>query len=72
MSIKLRTLDSLSHEIYERISQDKPYDKKLKIYSKEEIEFILSYFEKKEDYEKCNIIHTFMKNRFNHKSRFSK
>lgn len=72
MTLNLRTLDSLANEIYERIAQDKPYDKKLKIYSKDEIEFILSYFEKREDYEKCNIIHTFMKNRFNHKSRFLK
>ena len=70
MTLKLRTLDSLANETYERISQNKPYDKKLKIYSKDEIEFILSYFEKKEDYEKCNIIHTFIKNRFNHKSGF--
>jgi hypothetical protein len=42
------------------------------MYSKKEIEFVLNYFEKIEEYEKCNDILIFMKNRFDHKKGFLK
>lgn len=62
--IKLRTLDSVMLEVYDRITLNKPFDKKLKPYSKEKIKMALDFFERKEDYEKCKVIYDFINNRF--------
>lgn len=64
--IKLRTLNSFMNEVYDRISQNKPFDDKLKPYKESQIKEVLEYFEDKEDYEKCQVISKFINERFNH------
>lgn len=64
--IRLKSVESTMNEIYQRVVQNKPFDKNLKIYSKEKIEEVLSFFEKIEDYEKCHKLKLFIKERFNH------
>ena len=70
--IKLRTKDSVMKEIFERISENKPFDKNLKPYKESLIRDTLSHFEDKEDYEKCQVISDFINQRFNHVTNFLK
>ncbi len=69
---KLRTQDSIMCEMFERINQNKPFDKNLKPYNKELIEKIIIYFIETEEYEKCEILNNFLKNRFNHEISYKK
>jgi hypothetical protein len=69
---KLRTLNSVMNEVYNRISQNKPFDKNLKPYKKSYIDEVLEYFEDREDYEKCQILSDFINSRFNHVTNFLK
>lgn len=64
--IKLKTLDSVMIEVYDRIIVNKPFDKNLKPYTKESLEKTLKFFERKEDYEKCQVIFNFINKRFSH------
>jgi len=57
-------------EMYDRILQNKPFDSRLKPYSKNNLKQLLSYLEQIEEYEKCQIINIFIKKRFNHKYNF--
>lgn len=70
--IKLKTKDSYLKEIYQRISENKPFDKNLKPYKESLIRDTLLYFEEKEDYEKCQVISDFINKRFNHVTNFLK
>jgi hypothetical protein len=70
--IKLKTKDSYLKEIYQRISENKPFDKSLKPYKESLIRDTLLYFEEKEDYEKCQVISDFINKRFNHVTNFLK
>ncbi len=63
---RLKSVEASMIEICERILQNKPFHKNLKPYTLVEIKNTLNYFEKKEDYEKCLILHSFMQNNFNH------
>jgi hypothetical protein len=56
--------------IYNRICENKPFDEKLKPYSKKDLKKLLFYLEQKEEYEKCQIVNNFIKERFNHKYNF--
>jgi hypothetical protein len=60
------------NEVYNRISQNKPFDKNLKPYKKSYIDEVLEYFEDREDYEKCQILSDFINSRFNHVTNFLK
>jgi hypothetical protein len=53
-------------EVYERISQNKPFDTNLKTYKESQVKDVLDYFEEREDYEKCQVISKFINERFNH------
>jgi hypothetical protein len=64
--LKLRTLNSFMNEVYQRISENKPFDINLKPYKEEQIREVLKYFEDREDYEKCQVISNFLNIRFNH------
>ena len=64
--LKLRTLNSFMFEVYERISQNKPFDTSLKPYKESQVKDVLDYFEEREDYEKCQVISNFINERFNH------
>lgn len=52
--------------MYNRICKNKPFDKKLKPYSKKDLKKLLTYLEQKEEYEKCQVVNNFIKKRFNH------
>jgi hypothetical protein len=60
------------NEVYNRISQNKPFDKTLKPYKKSHIDEVLEYFEDREDYEKCQILSDFINSRFNHVTNYLK
>ena len=64
--IRLRTLESVMNEIYQRVNLNKPFDKNLEPYSKKKLEETLNYFEEKEEFEKCQILNQFINERFNH------
>lgn len=46
--------------IYQRLSQNKPFDQLLNPYSRETIKNVLYHYEKNEEYEKCKIIIKFL------------
>jgi hypothetical protein len=60
------------NEVYQRIFENKPFDKNLKPYKESLIRDTLLYFEEKEDYEKCQVISNFLNQRFNHVTNFLK
>jgi hypothetical protein len=62
----LRTQHSVMCEVFNRISQNKPFDKKLRPYNKKLIEETINYFISLEEYEKCELLNGFLKERFNH------
>lgn len=66
--IKLVKLNK--EEIFERISKGIPFDKKLKLYSKIQLQLVLQYLEEKEEFEKCEIVKSFIEKRFDHKSNY--
>ena len=70
--IKLTTKDSLMREIYQRICENKPFDKNLKTYKENLLTMVLNHFEEKEDYEKCQILSDFINERFNHVKNYLK
>jgi hypothetical protein len=70
--LKLRTLNSFMNEVYQRISENKPFDINLKPYKEEQVREVLEYFEDREDYEKCQVISNFLNKRFNHTTNFLK
>jgi hypothetical protein len=53
-------------EIFERISNGKPFNSDLKPYSKLEVASAIKLLERDEQYEKCAILYKFYKNRFRH------
>jgi len=59
-------------EVYQRISENKPFDINLKPYKESQIREVLEYFEEREDYEKCQIISDFLNIRFNHITNYLK
>jgi hypothetical protein len=71
-SFRLRTQDSVMCEIFERIKQNKPFDKNLKPYNKDIVEKIINYFISTEEYEKCEVLNNFLKIRFNHEISYKK
>lgn len=70
--IKLKTKDSYLKEIYQRISENKPFDKNLKPYKEDLLRETLLYFQEKEDYEKCQVLSDFISQRFNHITNYLK
>jgi len=70
--LKLRTLNSFMNEIYQRISENKPFDTNLKPYKESLIKETLEYFLVREDYEKCQVLSDFLNIRFNHNINYLK
>lgn len=70
--LQLKTLSSKMNEMFTRISLNKPFDKNLKLYSKEDIVYLLTYLEDKEEYEKCQVISNYLQTRFNHSENYLK
>lgn len=66
MRFKVKPINLLMEETFERINQKKHFDKNLTPYKKDFLLKTLEFFEKEEEYEKCKIINDFIKDRFNH------
>ena len=60
----------LMNNSYERINQGKYYDMNFKAYEKNFIEKMISYFEEREEYEKCKVLFDFSKERFDHEKNY--
>lgn len=69
-SIKLIPFEYVINDTYERIINNKPYDDKLKPYSVDFLELILEGLIEREEYMKCQVIHDFMKTRYDHISNY--
>jgi hypothetical protein len=70
--LKVKTLNSFMNEVYERVSKNKPFDFNLKPYKESKIREVLEYFEKIEDYEKCQVLSDFINKRYNHNKNYLK
>jgi hypothetical protein len=57
-------------EVFNRCKQNRPYSKKLEIYSEKYLKFILKELEYLEEYEKCHFLNQFIKERFDHKKNY--
>jgi hypothetical protein len=57
-------------EIYNRVKSGKPFNNKLKPYSKIQLDSVLYFLEGEEEYEKCQEIKNFIDNRFTHELGF--
>jgi hypothetical protein len=68
--IKLKLINP--DEVFERISSGKPYGKNLKPYTQIEIESSIRSFIEDEQYEKCGVLNSFLKERFNHELNYIK
>jgi hypothetical protein len=64
--IKLKLVDTLMDETFQRINSGIYFDNNLKPYRKEFLETVLNFYQEKERYEECSLIRDIIKNRFNH------
>jgi len=63
---------NIHQENYLRISNNIWFNSKLITYSQSDIENLINFFIEKEEYEKCHILQTKMKERFNHELNYKK
>lgn len=56
----------LVDKIYQMVCQNKPYDRKMRIYSKSILKKTLFTLEQQEEYEKCQTLKEFINKRFDH------
>jgi hypothetical protein len=52
--------------VFNRVNTGMPYDRKLKLYSKNYLKKVVTYLEEEEEYEKCSLLIEYIKIRFNH------
>jgi hypothetical protein len=64
--LTLKSYEYLMIETFKRIKENKHYDVNFKPYSKELLKNLLTFFEEREEYEKCKMIHEFIESRYNH------
>lgn len=60
-----------AEDIFQRVSKGKPYNRKLKPYSKLEIASAIKLLERDEEYEKCHFLNEWFKKRFEHEYNYS-
>ena len=65
MNLNIHSYDYLMNNSFDRIKDGKVYDNKLKTYSLDFIKELISFFEKKEEFEKCQLLIKFIE-RFDH------
>lgn len=68
--IILHSYDFLINSFFDRIKIGKLYDEGFKPYNKEIFKNSISYFESREEYEKCAYLLKLYKKRFNHNKNF--
>lgn len=64
--LTLKSYEYLMIETFKRIEENKHYDVDFKPYSKELLKNLLRFFEEREEYEKCKMIHELITSRYNH------
>jgi len=64
--IKLKLVDVLMSETFERLKSGIYFDNNLKPYRRDFLETVLKFYQEKERYEECSVIRDLIKNRFNH------
>ena len=70
MALRLKSFDFLIQDTFSRIEKGFPYSINLKPYTQELVKEVLQYFEEKEEFEKCIIIHKFIQERFQHEKNY--
>lgn len=68
----IRSYDYLMNSTLERIEIGKCFDERFKPYKEDFIKNMISYFEDKEEYEKCKTLVDFIDERFNHDKNYTK
>lgn len=68
---QLKSYDTLLNESFERIQSGKLHDEKLKPYEESFIWEMIYYFQRKEEYEKCQILKKSI-DIFNHEKNYTK
>lgn len=68
---QLKSYDTLLNESFERIQSGKLHDEKLKPYEESFIWEMIYFFQRKEEYEKCQILKSKLDN-YNHESNYNK
>jgi len=69
--IVMHSYSYLMNTTFERIESGKIYDISFKPYTKELIASLISYFEEREEYEKCQRLLEFSKSRFDHEKNYT-
>lgn len=70
MNLTLHSFDYLMNNSYKRIFHGKHFDENFKPYTQDFIKSIISYFEMREDYEKCQFLKEYISNRFDHEKNY--
>ncbi len=70
-TIVMHSYSYLMNNTYDRIKQGKCYDINFKAYEKKFVEKMISYFEEREEYEKCKVLFDFSKERFDHEKNYA-
>ena len=70
--LTLKSYEYLMIETFKRIKENKHYDVNFKPYNKELLNNLLRFFEEREEYEKCQLIHEFIESRYNHELNYKK
>jgi len=66
MTYILKTKDVLMKETFNSVKKGEVLDSNSKPYEEHFLKEVLQFFENIEEYEKCEIINNYIKNRFNH------
>lgn len=64
--IRLKSYDLIMNDTFLRLKSGIYHDKNIKFYSQEFLEKVLSYLERNERYEDCQILQQIIKKRFDH------
>jgi hypothetical protein len=68
----LKSYDNLINSNFQRIYNGKHFDEKFKIYDQKFLNEMIFYYQNKEEYEKCQFILNYIKERFDHKKNYTK
>jgi hypothetical protein len=67
----LKSYDNLINSNFQRISNGKHFDEKFKLYDQKFLNEMIFYYQNREEYEKCQFLLNYIKNRFDHKKNYT-
>lgn len=70
MNLVLHSFDYLMNNSFKRIASGKDFDENFKLYTKDFIKDMVTYFESNEDYEKCQLLIKYIESRFDHEKNY--